>query len=346
MARHYRVLFPVGQGGFAFESIDGFSVVFDCGSVSAPTRVKHYVDVLQAHDIKEIDNLILSHYDMDHVNGIEYLMSKIHVRTLLAPHIPANLRIVYDLVTHEAYFKLLALAQNKETEIKEVNEEGLTLQNNLKQPIWEWFVQSMLTKTDFSNLSGKLVEQELDTNRLAEDQEYVVQHREKINIAFIKAFGSLGPNAKGLITLSQKVRNAVLDHSEIETGCRHCYYCHCLPTSVCRDLHENIDKTSCFYLGDARLKTRASMKSVKDFLVTAQADDPLCLMQIPHHGSQYNFTTQLDTDFPALYYCVHDRNEGRIKNSESLYNRLVQGKQLLMIRDICQDLILQISEVH
>jgi len=72
----------------------------------------------------------------------------------------------------------------------------------------------------------------------------------------------------------------------------------------------------------------------------------LCLMQIPHHGSQYNFTTQLDTDFPALYYCVHDRNEGRIKNSESLYNRLVQGKQLLMIRDICQDLILQISEVH
>lgn len=344
MTKHFRVLFPVGQGGFAFESIDGFSVVFDCGSVTAPTRVNHYIDTLLAHGITKIDNVIISHFDRDHVNGIEYLMSKIHVCNILLPHIPNNLRMVYDVATHHAVTATYALARNKETNIIEVNEEGTTLHNSCHQPIWEWIIQSMLTNSDFTNLITALRNQGLDFNRLVDDERYGVKNREEINRAFKNAFGYTGPNAKGLIMLSQKVPNVVLDNSWIENDCHYCPHC-CHPSSKCHLIDVKVDKTSCLYLGDAVIKGNI-VNDLHTFLGNAKADYPLCLMQIPHHGSQYNFTLQLDSEIPSLYYFIHDKSEDRIKKSASLYNKLTQSNQLLMVRDICADLILQKSEMN
>lgn len=67
MCEHYRVLAPVGFGGFDIEHIDGTTIVFDCGSkpkYNVENCILHYRDYL-AHTGKGtiIDYLFLSHFD-------------------------------------------------------------------------------------------------------------------------------------------------------------------------------------------------------------------------------------------------------------------------------------------
>lgn len=340
--QHYRVLFPIGQGGFAFEHIDGYSVVYDCGSVTAPTRVKQYVEVLREYGVTKIDCLLLSHYDKDHVNGVKYMMNSLQVRMIFAPHIPTDLHIVYDVATRNAYSELRNLAKNRETELIEVSDEARHLPNIIQRPVWEWITKSMLSQSDFSSLRKKLSNHKLDLNRLENDRDYAMDNKEAINDAFKQAFGPSGPNAKGLIMLSQKRREATFVSGHISNN--HCCHLH-LSVPPQKRICCDIKSTSCLYLGDAVLKGN-TIVDIQSFLTKHNADKPLSLMQIPHHGSKYNFSLTIDSKLPSEYYFICDKDENRIQNCKSLYNRLISNYNLFFVRDVCSDLVVQESEVY
>lgn len=63
-----------------------FTWIYDCGS-SRPSRIKDYVNKVGPWCDGVIDLLVVSHFDNDHVNGLEQLIGSCRVGTLALPYI-------------------------------------------------------------------------------------------------------------------------------------------------------------------------------------------------------------------------------------------------------------------
>ncbi len=76
----------VGQGQCVVLSGRGFTLVSDCGSLNSSENAGDLAArYLLARGRRNVDALILSHYDADHRNGVEELMRRLPVRTLFVP---------------------------------------------------------------------------------------------------------------------------------------------------------------------------------------------------------------------------------------------------------------------
>lgn len=75
----------VGQGSCTVVSIEGRSVVVDCGSLSKYNAGEIAHEFLQGRGITSIDILALTHFHDDHVNGVEFLLSRTKVSALVIP---------------------------------------------------------------------------------------------------------------------------------------------------------------------------------------------------------------------------------------------------------------------
>lgn len=342
MATHYRVIFPVGHGGMAFESIDNCSVLYDCGSLSSPARVEMFIEMLKLHKVQHIDYLFISHFDQDHVNGLNALLNNnIFIKQAVMSYIPNMYRSVFDLVTRGAYNAIRNLIRRLDGEVIEIGEErqrGIH-GRNFKLPLWEWIAESMLRNDDFDKLHNEFIQKGIDASRLT-DAMYLNRWKNEINDAFKTVFGAQGPNAKGLIVLSQKTKNAQLIRAELQNA-----ICCCSPYHPQRNLSASFQNTGCLYVGDSRIKTTDEINGIKDFLRQYLVGNQLLLMQLPHHGSVYNIIHDLHIQIPADVYFVHDNTDKRIRSSQGLYNALTASNRLYVVKDICSDLILGTCEV-
>ena len=85
-----RKFYPVGQGAFYSEqhkTADGkeFTFVYDCGSgknISNEMKVKIATTFPKNHII---DALFISHFDADHINGIESLKNNYKIERVFIP---------------------------------------------------------------------------------------------------------------------------------------------------------------------------------------------------------------------------------------------------------------------
>lgn len=93
--RYGRVLwrqYPVGHGGFHAGCAESFFPplalfwVFDCGSRSR-TPLRRELQTWAAETPKEIDWLFISHFDSDHVNGLDDLLRLKRVRSVMLPYV-------------------------------------------------------------------------------------------------------------------------------------------------------------------------------------------------------------------------------------------------------------------
>jgi len=76
----------VGQGQSVLFSSENTFALVDCGSGNSwydPGTVA--ADHLMTMGCKELDYLILTHYDSDHANGVETLMARLPINTILVP---------------------------------------------------------------------------------------------------------------------------------------------------------------------------------------------------------------------------------------------------------------------
>lgn len=98
---------PVGQGGFnaarIYSNVDGvrdrnceFSFVHDCGTERSKDLGRLYAEIddfTTSVEGEQIDLLAISHFDSDHVIGLEYLLRKKKVKTILLPYAPLHKRL-------------------------------------------------------------------------------------------------------------------------------------------------------------------------------------------------------------------------------------------------------------
>ena len=332
---HERFIFPVGQGGFAGEKIGNFVVVYDCGSLSSTSMVEDCIDHASEH-VDHVDLLFISHFDKDHVNGLRYLLGQVKVTKAVVSWIKPELRAAYGVYTNGAYMAIMGLLSDSDVIVEEIGSEERIEGAYGIQDIWEWIARSMMTVAEFNNVTARMQAAGIDVARLKNDPYYLENQKENINTAFKDEFGAKGPNTKGLIMLSQRCKDVKIQFTELYKGC----WCH--NGCGCCAVPQVIDRlkaTSCLYVGDADLKNGISNQLVQDFLKAHLNEAMLLLMQIPHHGSQYNIGAQFKTDFPAHYYFVNDVDTKRLQKSPGLFKSLTGQKKLLVSRGKCQNLI-------
>ena len=327
---HNRIIFPVGQGGFAYERIENYVVIYDCGSHSSMSRVESFIDDVSMR-IDHVDLLFISHFDKDHVSGLRYLLSHLRVRTAVVPWIASELKMAYGMYTNGSYSAIESILRENDVEVVEIREEGNEQHQFTFQDLWEWVAKSMMTAADFESVKLYMQKLGLDLTALTSDVVYLEKEKDNINAAFKAVFGAKGPNTKGLVMLSQRCKNSPLRAKIMMRGCPHCMGFF--------QLIDYIDKTSCLYVGDADLKNRGCKRMVQNFLIRYKCDEPLLMMQIPHHGSQYNIGVNFEKDFPSLFYFVNDIDTKRLQKSACLFKSLTKQKKLLVSRDVCHDTI-------
>lgn len=73
----------VGQGQSILLQSRGHSVLVDCGGGSAATAANTAAEELLSQGIRNLESVVLTHPDQDHVNGVPYLLERISVGQVL-----------------------------------------------------------------------------------------------------------------------------------------------------------------------------------------------------------------------------------------------------------------------
>lgn len=181
MCEHYRIFAPVGSGGFDIEHIDGTTVVFDCGSRpkhNVENCILHYKDYLAYTGKKTIiDYLFLSHFDQDHINGLNALSQHFTIRNIIVPYIPKRYRVIYNYVTNfsvNVFYSLMTQSQDlygarilgAEQIPNVINRYQSIKSSNGK---WEWIYKSIFSCSQWEQLRIVLVKEGILKDTLPED---------------------------------------------------------------------------------------------------------------------------------------------------------------------------------
>lgn len=98
---------PIGQGCFytGYISINQlkFNFVYDCGTDSKMEYLENRIDIYKAKLVEnQLDLLIISHFDADHVNGVIRLLNGIRCKKLVIPYYePIERLLLYTTTTSD-----------------------------------------------------------------------------------------------------------------------------------------------------------------------------------------------------------------------------------------------------
>lgn len=84
-ARVQTTVLDVGQGQCVLLEWDNTSIMVDCGGSNSEEAGETASRCLLGHGRRELDILVLTHFDEDHAGGIPHLMQRIKVNTLYLP---------------------------------------------------------------------------------------------------------------------------------------------------------------------------------------------------------------------------------------------------------------------
>lgn len=88
-----RTFFTVGNGLFVMEETDGIRSVYDCGGQNQ-TLIDYAVFRAANHKHGHLDNVFISHFHKDHVNGLMTLLSIYDVDRIILPMVPNLTRVL------------------------------------------------------------------------------------------------------------------------------------------------------------------------------------------------------------------------------------------------------------
>lgn len=127
-----RVIHPVGQGAFYTERIEyedcTYNIVYDCGSGNRKKTPKRLERQIASYYKKEdvIDILFISHFDNDHINGINELKKHTSmIRSIIVPLIEQDDFWFYSIENNEfeRFYNSLTELANSVYKIKPAGED-------------------------------------------------------------------------------------------------------------------------------------------------------------------------------------------------------------------------------
>lgn len=291
MKKVKRNFYKVGNGLFAMEHTNGLTSVYDCGSTSQAC-IDKAIDRAMINYRDPIDNLFISHFDKDHVNGLLKLLNNYSVTRVILPLIPNITRVVNSssvrtgfqsdfIIDPETFIQEVSPKTNVVfVEASNLNDENNEMQNN--NPRINLEAIEIGTK-----LQGKFQECVLN------GWMYVIYNRRTLTDAEIAIFmGKLGLTINAttddiIAVLKRKGVNlkdslkSVFTPQEISDINDY--------SMVVWSGMEGCMGLGCLYMGDYNaMKYWRELNSVYKRLKVYTE-----IIQIPHHGSRRNFNLEI-----------------------------------------------------
>lgn len=318
-----RSFLPVGQGAFYVEQFKcGVNIVYDCGS---STGVKCVNDMIKATFSKgeRISIVFISHMHSDHINGLEFLIKHCRVEKIFAPYLspeeiniskcvqfvtkPKESEFVHEFIENpkQAVERLCDKLDVKAPMVLRVlpDEDGYSNTQDIpndnevsnKYHYSGVPIKIHIEHYDFMNwtyipynLKNKERKNkfELELSRIGvkiSDRDKVLSllktqtGRDKLRKVYRKVEGGLNTNS--LVVYS----GPPLFHSEgwqRRVNNSECDYICCCCTYL---------KNGCLYLGDFDAKNNWGCIEAK----YADYWENIGVIQMPHHGSQYNYNSKI-----------------------------------------------------
>lgn len=287
-----RTFYSVGNGLFGMEHTNGIISVYDCGSTN-----QRYVDNAIDRAAKvcpqdiPIDNIFISHYDKDHVNGLlKFLKEYPQVRRVILPMIPNLTRVINSSSTNNRFLSDFII--DPEAYIRNVSPQtnvifvDATDRDNINDR------RQDSEKINLSHIeNGTTIPGRVQTF-IINDWIYIIYNRRLLNDAEIATFMrklGLAPNATTAEIISvlkqkgtslKKSLDQVLTKNEIENLNEYSM----VLWSGRRDLCYG-----CLYTGDYNAK-----KYYKELAnIYGRLRSSTDIIQIPHHGSIHNFRQEI-----------------------------------------------------
>ena len=311
---------PIGHGAFYIEKIsnenllDNIVIVYDCGSTNIAALKKEIEDL----DIEKIDILFISHFDDDHVNGIASLCKRYNIKNVVMPDIN-DIKIIYlaKAISVHSSMDTLQLIKDPfnffasrletepgiyfispvegEQESEYINEiRYLSSGTNIVSvilPGLELLNWALVPHNYNKEVNAEMIKTQIETvlineyGQTAIDEQYIIEHMEDLKGTFNNIFKNYN---KGLIGDSNcsNVNSLVLYSGPLKKET-----CKIIYNNTYKYL-ENREKRSGFlYCGDYNAKDCTSFKQLNDFM--DKYIEFIGGIQIPHHGSKYNYNSML-----------------------------------------------------
>jgi beta-lactamase superfamily II metal-dependent hydrolase len=299
-----RTFLPVGQGGFVTERFTGFNMVYDCGSLNSTSILENQVKNA-FYPGEEVDILFISHFDADHINGIDILKSTYKIKSVVIPLLTkkeidlqifineavygfSNNRIVSNT---EAYFgsetRIIRVSKAEEGDsIQEGSSDLENINNKIKSgtkiSINKWYFIPFNFK--FSERSPELLRLLKIRKINPANKNSILNNIDEIKNAYYGVQGKL--NSNSMVLLSGSLEN----NKYVYQTCPMCDLNY--PRIERYHNHDRgLNSDGCLYFGDFNLRIT---KGFKDFeLVFKKTFKSIGTIQIPHHGSKHNFDKRI-----------------------------------------------------
>lgn len=361
-----RTFHPVGQGAFYSERHSNFNIVYDCGTMS-PRKARLVVE--DAFKDKVVDVLFISHFDKDHISSIPDLKkSATKIKVVVLPllnnqqrnlllnfynEFSADLKsiinnpesyfgsnttvirvlpaaVAYDIERRFEPLDLRELINNDPNESIEI-ESGtpLTISSTVNgQTIkWAFIPYNYEDKIRRIEVDRELNKVSISTSRLMNDPNYTLSNLEnttlknKMKNIYDKLQGKINENSMLLYSgpdLSNDLRKYqyfhLSHHKTLLINSNFCYTCLCM--------------SGCIYTGDSDFKCF----KLKD--IYAGYVDHVDIIQIPHHGSKYDFDLQALEGFSRTIMPVsHKTTSSKHPDAEVVKELIINGFKVVSVNE-------------
>lgn len=327
-----RIFYPVGHGAFYVETFhdcksEFFTFVYDCGSSKKDIIKGCIKKAFNKGDFIKINALFISHFDEDHVNGLEYLQTYMDSNTkVFIPFYYKNLLLLCPTRMQNLVNRILRILNSigiKPIFVKsDDNVTGERKSYSIQGNEWEkdndgsFFIYSgsrlLLKKSGLIPIWLYVPFNLHDENKLFQQFDNEVKRRfphicldkpdtwtptDITNLKGVyndKSIVSFSINENSLITLSKCLFEVQYYNGKWGK-----------PTMPISGMTHS--DGSCLYTGDSILKKKA-LKSTKYTKLYDNLKNEITkhnkivdLFQIPHHGSSYNYNKQTILD--SFFYC-------------------------------------------
>lgn len=363
-----RVIHPIGQGAFYSERIEcddrTYNIVYDCGSGNRKKTPKRLERQIASYYKKEdvIDILFISHFDNDHINGINELRRHTsEIKNVIVPLIEQEDFWFYSIENNEFerfYNSLTGLANSvykikpagEDDKYYRLNDIGLIdllesekgsfeVHNATKFSLgrsidWCYIPFNYDKKIRLNILKNELVKNGISEKELTSGWDVIGHHVDNIKKAY-KSVVADGANKTSLILYSGGVEG---EYKCWQYQGSMCYY----PWIHHRHFYR-YDKEGCLCFGDNDLNQANILNDLKHKL--GSLVERVGTIQVPHHGAINNFNDDIFTinnSVKMFFVSFGNKNTYRHPSSGVVAEILKNGNGLFEVTEEMDSAYIQI----
>ena len=317
---------PVGQGAFYSEVINVdkkmFCAVYDCGTLTRGNSLSHSIQ--NSGLPEEIDILFISHFDKDHISGVEELLRNHKVKNIFIPFLSKTqelyFRILFKVISIRTSVSIYFIEADEDAKEENSGDEDVREESDIKYQIisisqsikicskiityWKYnlfYSEGENSQKKSVNTDIKSLEDYFKIEKIETEKDLKNKPPKELERLLKECNGKIGQDRRNRYCL------CVLS-TPININTRWGFCCINSWRNYCNFIKypRQERSPSCLYLGDSSLKDQKNRKNLIEKLLSDHKDklDLIETIQVPHHGSDKNHNTNFYKKLHNLKFAV------------------------------------------